>query len=489
MALSGSIATSAYTTSSGKTRTVVLSWTATQNVPKNTTTINWVLKGGGTDTGWVQVSELRVTIDGSVVYSRSSSVHTECYNGTQLAEGSKTVTHGTDGSKKVSMKVEAGIYNWAINKSGSKTFTLDTIPRASTIGATDANIGSTSTITVNKKASSYTHSISYTFGDLTGYVTSSGGTSSSESKFSDTSVAFKVPTKFYTQIPNKTSGTCELTIKTYSGTTQIGSSQSCEFKAVADKATCSPTVSGTVIDSNPETTALTGDPNKIVRYMSTALCTITAGAKNSSSISSKKIGGTAVTENTRSISAISSSSVSFQATDSRGYSSSVSVKFNRIDYVKLTSNPSVDRTDPTSGDAVLTFSGSYFNGSFGASSNSLVLKYKVGSGSYIEVAPTLNGNAYSASVDLSGLDYQSTHKVTVVVKDSLMSSTKTLTVKQGIPVFDWGAEDFRVNAFLRLRENSYGVTLPSTGKKGQVFFELQPGGGYLIRIHDGSTWV
>lgn len=411
------------------------------------------------------------------------------------------ILHNTDGSKSVEIQLtgnrftgfnfftvnDKGGSGWSVNT--SKSVTLTTIPRASEIGATDANIGSTSTIIIDKKATEYTHSVAYKFGSLTGYITSSGGVSSAETKFSTTSVAFKVPTAFYAQIPNKKNGVCTLTIKTYSGQTQIGEAQTCEFTAVAAESNCAPSVSGTVVDSNEDTIALTGDPNLLVRYMSTALCTLSAEAKNGASISTKKIGGAVISGDTRSIPSISADSVYFQATDSRGYSKSSTVKFTRIDYVKLTSNPSVERTDPTSGNAVLFFKGSYFNGSFGASVNSLKIRYKVGDGDYLSISPTLSGNSYSAEASLSGLDYRSSHQVTVIVEDALMSLSTILTVRQGIPVVDWGAEDFRINVFLRLLENSYGVTPPGTGKKGQLFFELQPSGGYIVRIHDGSSWV
>ena len=50
----------------------------------------------------------------------------------------------------------------------SVTVGLTTIPRASTISATDANVEATSAITVVKKTSSYTHSIQYQFGGLSG---------------------------------------------------------------------------------------------------------------------------------------------------------------------------------------------------------------------------------------------------------------------------------------------------------------------------------
>ena len=135
MALSGKVETATYTPSnSSNTWKVVLNWTATQNVANNTSTISWNIKVSTTSsTGYVVVSEIRAKIDGTEVYYRSHDNHTNGYNGTQIASGTTTVNHSTDGTKSVAMSIEAGIYQWAINKSGSNTFTLDTIARASSI--------------------------------------------------------------------------------------------------------------------------------------------------------------------------------------------------------------------------------------------------------------------------------------------------------------------------------------------------------------------
>ena len=188
MALSGQVETGGYSFGSNGTRTVILKWTGKQDRDKNQTTISWEAVGGGTYTGDPVVCELRVTIDGDVVFYRdaTSGNKTNCKIGQVLASGQKVITHNNDGSRRVAMKIEAGIYTWAINKDGSATFDLDTIPRASTIGAADANIGSNTTIVVNRKSTAYTHSIAYKFGSLSGYVTADGKTSSSESKYSAT---------------------------------------------------------------------------------------------------------------------------------------------------------------------------------------------------------------------------------------------------------------------------------------------------------------
>ena len=143
MALSGSVTSSAYTVSSGGTRTVVLTWNATQDIINNRSSVSWSLAGGGTYSGYVVVSELRVTINGTQVYYRSESNHTNCYNGTSLASGTVTINHNSDGTKSFDILIEAGIYNWAINKSGSGTFTLNQIDRtAPTVSCATANITS-----------------------------------------------------------------------------------------------------------------------------------------------------------------------------------------------------------------------------------------------------------------------------------------------------------------------------------------------------------
>lgn len=460
----------------------------TQSAVNNTTALAYTLtlKAGGNyyslwETSW------EVYIDGTrVAYNAGEQISIAQYGSKQLASGSATVTHATDGSKKgmaVSFKISTSTSQSYLpgTISGSGTMDLATIPRASTIGATDANIGAVSMIAVDKKSSAYTHSIAYKFGSLTGYLTSAGGVSAAEVKFSASSVAFTVPTAFYAQIPNAPSGICTLTIKTYSGSTQIGAAQTCTFTATASKASCAPAVSGTVVDSNAATKALTGDAAKLVRYCSTALCTLTAVPKNSALIYERKIGGEAITgsNTTRSIANVESGSVVFYAKDSRGYETSVTVNASMVDYIKLTSNASGKRTDPTSGNATLTIKGNYFNGSFGAAANTLSVKYRIAQvggtyGDYITVTPTISGNTYSVSVPLSGLDYEHAYNVEVVVADKLSAVTSVAVIKQGIPVFDWGKNDFRFNVPVDLGSNritGLGTPTQDSDAVSKLFFE------------------
>lgn len=372
---------------------------------------------------------------------------------------SKTVdiTHDSEGKKTLAVSAEYITDTWG-TKTASASQVLTDIPRASAIAATDANIGSVSMISVLRKSDVYTHSIAYQFGSLSGYIAADGSVSSSEVKHTGTSVPFKLPDSFYAQIPNAKTGTCTLTVKTYSGSIQIGSAETTTFTVTAAESLCKPTVTGTVTDSNDTTKALTGDAAKLVRYKSTAHCTISASANKSASLSEKKIGGTVVSGTTHDIAEVEENAVEFAATDSRGYTSTARVEFEIVPYVLLTSNPSGRRTDPTSGKATLSLRGNYYNGSFGSQSNSLTLRYRYGPqggsyGSWKTVSPSISGNTYSADISLTGLDYETTYVAEVEVKDELDEITKTAVIRRGIPIFDWGENDFAFHVLLSMYGN------------------------------------
>lgn len=130
MALSGSLNTNKYTTSSSGTVGFNLSWTATQSIENNTTTIKWTLKTNGTMSSgaWVYGGPITVTIGGKTVLSVTSRVKVNGDGGYKKT-GTTTITHNEDGSKTVAMSVKAALYSTSVNCTGSKSFTLDKINR------------------------------------------------------------------------------------------------------------------------------------------------------------------------------------------------------------------------------------------------------------------------------------------------------------------------------------------------------------------------
>ena len=168
------------------------------------------------------------------------------------------IAHNSDGTGKIEVYayVDTDISSGVLTKSTTKTLT--TIPRASTISATSAVVGSASTITISRKSSKFTHTLKYSFGSLSGTIVS---------KTTSTSYKWTLPTTFYAQIgASATSKSGTLTCETYSGTTLVGT-KTATFTAKTSSATCAPTLSPTVTDVNATTTALTGDANKLVKYI------------------------------------------------------------------------------------------------------------------------------------------------------------------------------------------------------------------------------
>lgn len=354
----------------------------------------------------------------------------------------------------------------------SFTLELTKLPRSSAVGATDANIGATSMIAITKALSSYAHSVAFQFGEASGFLRADGSISETEVKFTETSIAWTIPTDFYAQIPNARSGVCTLTCKTYSKETQIGSSRTGTFTVTAAESLCVPEVSGTVVDTSEAAVRLTGDSGKLIRYVSNALCTIAATAKNSAQIVQKSINGAPVAESTVTIGNVENGNIVFSATDSRGYTKVAGVSVEMVEYIPLTANVAVQRTDPTSGKAVITVTGNFYNGSFGAADNTLAVRYQVNGGAAVTVAAEKNGNSYRASATVSGLDYGAAHEITVTVADGLRSVSKSATVKKGIPVFDWGEKDFAFHVPVTMT-SSNGVYMNSMRLSGTCFLEIQ----------------
>ena len=357
------------------------------------------------------------------------------------------IAHESDGSKSVSL---AGSFTtksaYISGGSVSHTVTLPTIPRASTIGATDADIGKTSLIAIIVKSAAYSHSVAYQFGSLSGYINAEGQAVSTESKFTATTVAFQIPESFYTQIPASTTGKCTLFCRTYAGNTQVGETKTTVFTVTAAQSACSVSVTGTVEDVNPVTLALTGNKKRLVFQHSTARCTINAQAKNSASIISMVVSGMNLPGGVLEIPNIETTELEFWAVDSRGYAGmDIDENLQMIPYIPLSNLASVNRNDPVSGNATLRLSGSYWNGNFGLVANSLTVQYRIDGGEWITAADAVSiGNGtYSGVVRLSGLDYTRAYGLEVKVADALCQQTKQLTVYKGYPVFEWGEHDFQ----------------------------------------------
>lgn len=216
MASNGSFSSTGYKVSDGSCY-LTFSWNEkSQSIENNKTEISWTLTGDGTTEQWVEGRNIKLTIDGETVYSfgGGSGSHIKIVHGATIASGTYTFTHNANGTRTFKVYVEAGIYVWAVNCSGSQTFTLDTIPRASsfTVSNNSVDMGTAVTFNITRASSAFTHKLTLTWGDEVSTIASNVGTSAS----------WTIPLTLAADIPNSKSSGCIITCITYSGSTEIG---------------------------------------------------------------------------------------------------------------------------------------------------------------------------------------------------------------------------------------------------------------------------
>ena len=379
---------------------------------------------------------VQISLDGAVKtsYTLKDASPSQWSTAKSNTTGWLAVSNKTEGTTSLAIKIYSGSGS---SRNTTYTYNLAIDPAASKISCTKANIEEYPTITIAKASPDFTHTITYGFNGINGTIAT---------KTSATTITnWMIPADFYAKIPNDKTGRGGLQCDTYDANGKYVGNSTCNLDFGTNESKCKPSVSGTVADANQRTIDLTGDENVLVRYKSEALCTITASSPTSGRITEKTINNAAVSGDTLRIYSVETDVFDFWAKDSREYSNSDKVTKELIPYIKLTANVTGHRTDPTSGNATLTIKGNYFEGSFGAQENWLQIYYKQGNGEWTWVTPTISNNEYTATVSLSGLDYTKAFDFHVSVSDKLDTVNKFITIPKGIPVFDWGENDFNFN--------------------------------------------
>ena len=191
-----------------------------QDVTNNSSRVSWraTIDRDGAYRTWTygNISNLSVWLNGSSVHSSHPDYDTSSEEVT-LASGEVTVPHNSDGTKTMSVWASFDPNNGVHgNITISTNYTLDNIPRSTQISSLEGNrdLGSLHTIIFNRKVNSFTHQVWYrVFGsdwiDL--------------GKNHTTSVSFTPSLDLARYLPKSSSGVMDICIRTYNGTTQIGS--------------------------------------------------------------------------------------------------------------------------------------------------------------------------------------------------------------------------------------------------------------------------
>lgn len=462
------------------------------NVGANTSQIQYNVYCQSNGSGSIGARHLKYfNLNGQDIINSTVQVNASSPNAyIGIASGTTgTISHNSDGTKSVSFSARIQASSYGVSASVSGTFTLSTIPRASSVTCTTANVEETAIINITSASSGFRHNVRYAFGNLSGNILSNvaGGSHS-----------WVIPSSFYAQFPNQKTTQGTMWCDTYSGGTKIGESVYI-FTVTTNESKCKPSISGTVVDTNATTKALTGDANKLIKYKSTAQATITATAKNSATITKKTINGTTVSGNTLTIANVSTNSFTFSTTDSRGYTNSTTKKLTMVNYVPLTISANFFRPQPTTGQISLSFSGNYFNGSFGATNNTLSIQWqwKESTSSTWQtggtITPTISGNTFKSNGNISlgsSYNYQKAYNFKLIVKDKLVTLQPNYTVSVGKPIVDWGKDFFNVNGQIKQNDNDiYNLFVSGGGLDNQNSFDGISSGQNLNHSWIGTIQV
>lgn len=340
----------------------------------------------------------------------------------KLVSGGFWAPHNADGtgSATVGSYYSSGYGNMPY---GEFTLTLSTIPRASQPSintwpnnSPDITAGVACTIHMNKHAN-FTHKVSYSFGKKSGVIATGVVDNCS----------WTPPTSLLDQISTATVGYGVISVETYSGSTKIGDTKTCNFNLHIPS------------NSNPTIGAITlteqhlGVKKKYglatVQTISKKLISVPVSAKYSASIKTVSCDGVTLTNNngtfTGYITNKSNGNYTVTATDSRGLQSSNTVTQPFYEYAKPFITATLKRKSETSAEGTLVVNGSYST----ILSNTVTMTIQRNDeSSPTTVLPTLSDGNVSYSKYYTDLNYVQSFSVKVTVTDEFNESVEVTAV-------------------------------------------------------------
>lgn len=254
------MATATFSGSYGHNMTLELQATQTgQNIAGNYSTVKVVgrLRTNGYASMWGVTSDVTIHINGGgaiehPVINVGTNSTQEIFNHTY------NVGHDSEGKKTVGVQLSVGL-NTGGYGSAMVAFDLPLtqIKRASTGKVTATELGKVATITIDRKDSSFKHTLRYNWDGKTGTIATNV----------DTSCNWTLPMDFANTVPNADYHWGTVYIDTYSGSTKIGTKEA-TFNANIP-ASIKPTLGSiSLTDANTKVSSLLGTSNTFVQVLS-----------------------------------------------------------------------------------------------------------------------------------------------------------------------------------------------------------------------------
>ena len=331
-------------------------------------------------------------------------------------------------------------------------------------------IGQVATISTEGSSTSGTgtYSIEYEFGSLTGVIKDNISPQNVPS-----TISWTIPTSFYSQIPDTTSKTGKLiSYFTFLGEKSVNSTSTFIAKIPDGDV---PTITASVVTTDALSSQLSGNTSTIINGVSNVKVTMSATPTQGSSIVNQyfyyqRNYYPMMIQNTKTLTGGYNGIFEFGAIDTRNRTGSKIVTLTAIDYKR----PSISLNNvsiSTSGVATISVSGTWFNGSFGSTANTLTVQYRYKSssssswGSWTTISNVTKNSdgTYSATASKSGLSYNNTYNFEARVTDKINTVSSKEYSGKSLPVFDWSKDDFNFNVPVYITQY-YNNNNPTTKK-------------------------
>ena len=294
-----------------------------------------------------------------------------------------------------------------------------------------------------------TYSIEYEFGSLTGVILDNISPTDVPA-----TISWAIPTSFYNEIPDTTSKTGKL-ISYYTLGNKTVNSTSTFIAKIPDSDV--PTITASVVTTDALSSQLSGNTSTIINGVSNVKVTMSATPTQGSTIVNQyfyyqRNYYPMAIQNTKTLTGGYDGVFDFGAIDTRSRKGTSRITLTAIDY--RTPTIAIDDVSiSTSGVATINITGTWFNGSFGATANTLTVQYRYKSssssswGSWTTISNVTKNNdgTYSATATKSGLSYTDTYNFEARVTDKINTVSSKEYTGKSLPVFDWSKDDFNFN--------------------------------------------
>lgn len=381
--------------------------------------------------------------------------------------------HNNDGTFTLTGSAGFTSTVWGMGTSGNYSATLPTIPRAATLtAAPNFNDEENPTITYSNPAGSVVESLQACIASTDGLVIYANYRDISKT---GTSYTFELTDQERNNLRLASINSPSMTVKFYVKTVIGGNTYYSTLDRTLTIVNANPTfTSFNYEDVNNKTIALTGSSSKIVKgYSTLRVNNLVCNANKGATLQLIQINDIQYpySENfTIDIENWASNNITIYVIDSRNNSTKLEtlIGINFVNYTEKTiTNKSCLRDGSINEESVLSFSGTFFNSSFGAVDNTLTASYKYKETSSTEwisgnttLNLTINENNFSYEGYIkgdtnTGFSADKSFDIQITINDLLSERTTTLILAVGEPAIDIYKSNVAFGGIYDELENEY----------------------------------